>query len=47
MDVTYAFDPVTIHCDSMAACAYAKDPKYHGKTKHVDIIFLYKRDMIT
>jgi hypothetical protein len=27
-----ALDPVTIHCDSTAALAYAKDPKYHGRT---------------
>ena len=30
-------EPVTIHCDNMATFAYAKDPKYHGKTKHIDI----------
>ena len=34
---TRALEPVTIHCDSMAALAYAKDPKYHEKTKHIDI----------
>ena len=28
---------VTIHCDSTTVFAYAKDPKYHGKTKHIDI----------
>ena len=32
-----ASNPVTIHCDSTATLAYAKDPKYHGKTKHIDI----------
>jgi|UniRef100_A0A2N9FJA2 hypothetical protein len=31
-----ASDPVTIHCDSTTALTYAKDPKYHGKTKHID-----------
>uniref|UniRef100_A0A2N9GE70 CCHC-type domain-containing protein n=1 Tax=Fagus sylvatica TaxID=28930 RepID=A0A2N9GE70_FAGSY len=30
-----ASDPMTIHCDSTTALAYAKDPKYHGKTKHI------------
>jgi hypothetical protein len=26
-----ALDLVTIHCDSTAALAYAKDPNYHGE----------------
>lgn len=44
--VTDASDPVTIHCDSTAALAYAKDPKYHGKSKHIDIRYHYIRDMV-
>ena len=36
-----ASDPVTVHCNSMAALAYAKDSKYHGKTKHIDIRYHY------
>jgi hypothetical protein len=39
-------DPVTIHCDSMAALPYAKDPKYHGRTKRIDIRYHYIRDMV-
>ena len=35
--VARASEPVTIHCDNMAALAYAKHPKYHGKTKQLDI----------
>ena len=31
----------------MAALAYAKDLKYHGKTKHIQIIYHLVRDMIT
>ena len=31
----------------MAALAYAKDSKYHGRTKHIDIRYRYIRDMIT
>lgn len=30
--LTHASDPVTIYCESMADLAYAKDPKYHGRT---------------
>ena len=33
--VKTAFEPMTLYCDSMAALAYAKDSKYHGKTKHI------------
>ena len=40
-----ALDPITVHCDSMAALAYAKDSKYHDKTKHIDIRCHYIRDM--
>ena len=36
-----------IYCDSMAALAYAKDPKYHGKTKHIWIRHHFVKDMIT
>lgn len=36
-----ASDPVTVHCDSMVALAYAKDSKYHGRTKHIDIRYHY------
>ena len=41
-----ASEPVTIHCNSMAALAYAKDPKYHGKTKHVEIQHHFIHDMV-
>lgn len=34
--VTHATDAVKIHTDSTSMIAYAKDPKYHGKTKHID-----------
>jgi hypothetical protein len=30
----------------MAALAYAKDPKYHGRTKHIDIRYHYIRDIV-
>jgi hypothetical protein len=42
-----ASNPVIIHCDSTAVLAYAKDPKYHGKTKHIDIRYHYIHDMVT
>ena len=44
--VASAMDPVTIYSDSMAAIAYAKDPKYYGKTKHIEIKYHYIRDMV-
>ena len=45
--VKTAFEPLTLYCDSMAALAYAKDPKYHGKTKHIQIRYHFVREMIT
>ncbi|XP_028059899.1 uncharacterized protein LOC114263534 [Camellia sinensis] len=44
--VTHTSDPVTIHCDSMVALAYAKDPKYHGRTKHIDVRFNFIKDIV-
>ena len=38
--------PITIFCDSMAALAYTKDPKYHGKTKHIGMKYHFVRDAI-
>ena len=40
-------NPVTILCDSIVALSYARDPKYHGRTKHIDIRYHYIRDMVT
>ena len=42
-----ASDSVTIHYDSIAALAYVKDPRYHGKTKHIGIRYHYIHDMVT
>jgi hypothetical protein len=39
-------DPVLVHSDSQAAIAYTKDPKYHSKTKHIDIKYNFVRDMV-
>ncbi|KAL5712131.1 hypothetical protein ACHQM5_014331 [Ranunculus cassubicifolius] len=30
----------------MAALAFAKDPKYHGRTKHIEMKYHYVRSMI-
>ncbi|XP_060190833.1 secreted RxLR effector protein 161-like [Lycium barbarum] len=35
-----------LHCDSQAAIAYTKDPKYHSKTKHIDIKYNFVRDTV-
>ena len=36
-----------IFCDNTTALAMAKDPKYHGKTKHIKKRYHYIRDTIT
>lgn len=36
-------DQQTVYCDSQAAIASTKDPKYHSKTKQIDIKFNYIR----
>ncbi|KAJ4744662.1 Gag-Pol polyprotein [Rhynchospora pubera] len=39
--------PVTIYCDSTAAIAFSRDPKYHGKAKHIDTRYHFVRDRQT
>ncbi|KAL0284949.1 UNVERIFIED_CONTAM: Retrovirus-related Pol polyprotein from transposon TNT 1-94 [Sesamum angustifolium] len=39
-------DAVVIYCDNTTAIAYAKDPKYHGRTKHIDTRYHFIRDSI-
>lgn len=41
-----AADSLLVNCDSQAAKAYTKDPKYHGKTKHIDTKYTFVKDMI-
>ena len=35
-----------VYRDNMTALTYAKDTKYHGKTKHIQIIYHFVKDMI-
>ena len=35
-----------LYCDSQAAITYTKDPKYHNKTKHIDIKYYFVRDVV-
>ncbi|GAV67227.1 zf-CCHC domain-containing protein/rve domain-containing protein/RVT_2 domain-containing protein/gag_pre-integrs domain-containing protein/UBN2_2 domain-containing protein, partial [Cephalotus follicularis] len=47
LDVTaHSKGPVLMYCDSTAALAYVRDPKYHGKTKHIDVRYHFIRDMV-
>ena len=35
-----------VYCDSQAAIAYTKEPKYRSKTKHINIKFKFVKDMV-
>ena len=39
-------EAVTLYSDSTAALAYAKDPKYHGKSKRIEIKYHFIRDIV-
>ena len=35
-----------MYTDSLATLEYSKDPKYHGRTKHIEIFFHNVHDMV-
>ena len=37
---------VIVNCDSQAAIAFTRDPKYHSKTKHINTRYNFVRDII-
>ena len=41
-----AIEHVAIVCDSQAAIAYTKDPKFHAKTKHIDIKYNFVKVIV-
>ena len=43
---THSEEAVTLYFDNTAALAYAKDPKYHEKSKHIEIKYHFIRDMV-
>ena len=44
--INTAIEPMRVNYDSQAAIAYTKDPKYHGKPKHIDIKYNFVRDLV-
>ena len=43
---THSEEVVTLYSDNTAALVYAKDPKYHEKSKHIEIKYHFIRDMV-
>ena len=41
-----AIELMVISCDSQVVIAYTKDPKFHAKTKHIDIKYKFIKDMV-
>ena len=41
----HAEDVVLLYSNSTSALAYAKDSKYHGKAKHIELRYHYIRDV--
>ena len=38
--------PLTISCDNQGAIALAKDNKFHARTKHIDLCYLFIREAV-
>ena len=38
---THVKDAVLLYSNSTSALVYAKDPKYHGKAKHIEFRYHY------
>ena len=45
--IAHVEDDVLLYFDSTLALTYAKDPKYHGKDKHIEFRYHYIRDMVS
>ena len=43
---THSEEAVTLYSNSTAALVYAKEPKYHRKSKHIEIKHHFIRDMV-
>ncbi|KAI3453504.1 hypothetical protein Pfo_010167, partial [Paulownia fortunei] len=44
--VAHVDDAVIVYCDNTTTLAYAKDPNYHGRTKHIDTRYHFIRESI-
>lgn len=46
IDIGEKSEPILIHCDSQAEISSTKDPKFHNKTKYIEVKYNYARDMV-
>ncbi|KAK2971292.1 hypothetical protein RJ640_001318 [Escallonia rubra] len=42
----YINEAVAVHCDNTAALDFVKDPKYHGKAKHIGLRYHFIRTLV-
>ena len=47
LGLTASQDPLIIYSDSQASIAYSNDPKYHGRTKHLEIKYHFVRNQVS
>ena len=46
LNITTSNEPVTVFSDSQSSIAYTKDPKFHNRTKHIDIKYHFVKDLV-
>ncbi|KAK2993950.1 hypothetical protein RJ640_000548 [Escallonia rubra] len=44
--IAHVDEAVTVHCDNTAALDFVKDPKYHGKAKHIGLRYHFIRTLV-
>lgn len=40
-------NPTTLHCDNQGALALSKNPLYHARSKHFDVVYHWIRERVT
>ena len=46
LNIATSNGPLVIYSDSQSSIVYTKDPKFHNRTKHIDIKYHFVKDLV-